>query len=489
MKVSFNQLLGLANRTEFSLANKEGRVQQADPPFADTTGIHIYSDLALPLKIAAGDDQDAVRLLQILQRYAEAAALLRSRTGTVILEVQGPRLHLFREEPVLTSRTVEDVVTACRAFHALATAAIKPVAGTTAFNIRMAADYGRAIMLRSAGEDVSESLISLGNPANRPAKRLARNVGDTGVPADHLAVNVNAFNGNQDREWWELFKLTAIDDVNEQLIQKQAAFSARRHEFASTFEIEAKEFEPNPKNPVTTPIRRKGFMLRADMDNFSPQVKEAMQKGDQAILQLVLKFHQIMQFPAAYKDTLPDGVSVLAFPWAGDCANLFLECEDYALERTHLPNTAALNWHKPQNNGKNWPSILADTRWIVAIAGGDEDQDHGSIVTGNVYADGRTFHIGAGWAWRRSLDAEQADGTRCQETVIQKEDYQGLDVPLQEPYREHPENPSLFSVAGLSGLELASNGQKQKATVSVAATVPFYNITLPKPRPYGGTTF
>src|SRR5205823_8323299 len=85
----------------------------------------------------------------------------------------------------------------------------------------------------------------------------------------------------------------------------------------------AQQFEPNPRNPVRSPHRRHGFMFRADLDQFSPRVAAALSQGGVAIRVLVKEFQTIMSYPAAFKDTLPEGVSALMFPWAGACANLF----------------------------------------------------------------------------------------------------------------------------------------------------------------------
>jgi hypothetical protein len=487
MKIPFTQLLGLAEQINFSKAFNEGRFSQADPPFADTTGFHIYSDLALPLRFSAGDGKNALLYMQILQRYAEAAAALQQSAEIVILEVQGARLHLYRDAAFTTPELLEDVIEASHAFHAMACRSISEISGDIPFNIRMAADYGRAIMLRSAGQDESESLVSLGNPANRPAKRLARDVGETGVKAGQLAINMNAVNGIESPERWEFIPLAFAEELDENLAAKQSsASSAHRRVFANSLNFSAKHFQPNPGNSVSTPVRRKGFMVRADLDGFSPIVKAAMAAGDHAIFKLVREFHEIMQFPAAYKDTLPEGVTVLLFPWAGDCANMFLECSNYSFERSYLPNTASLKWQTPERNGRDWPTIMRDRRWVVAMAGGDnENEDHGEILTGNIVVDGRTFHIGAGWSWRRSLDAEQSDGTKAQQTVIQVEDYQGLEAAHQEPYETHPASPSLFKVASLGALERTL--QKEKATAAVSSPsiiTGAASIILPKPRPF-----
>lgn len=485
MNIPLHQLLSYAHRPTFRAAVASRAWDINKIPYTDTTGFHLYGDLDMELRLTAGDDHAAALTLQILQAYAFAADAICEPNWLRILEVQGGRIHLYVESAVPNEQLVRKLIRSCEVFHHIATREISKLAGKTSFSIRMAADHGRAILLRSNGEDVSESIVSLGNPANRPAKHLAREVRRNGVPAGHLALNVRAIDPDAGEEWVHI-------DLRSERVAKTANESAdlnllaANDRFSQITAFAEAEFEPNPGNPVFAPIRRRGFMLRADLDGHTHRVKDAMSKGKEAIARLVRDFNEIMKYPSAFKNTLPKGVTVLLFPWAGDCANLFLECDNYPLEQIYLPNTAAINWHTPVSNGTNWNTLFEKTRWLVAIAGGDEDDDHGCVLTGNVRADGRIFHVGAGWSWQRSLDAEQAAGNKAGDSVIQNEDYAALDAHLQEPYIDHPEHPTLFKVASVETLVGARSFQAAAAKVTVAASVPRLNIQVPAPRPYGG---
>jgi len=230
-------------------------------------------------------------------------------------------------------------------------------------------------------------------------------------------------------------------------------------------------------------------MFRADLDQFSHRVAAAMSHDGIAVPTLVKEFQTIMNYPTVFKDTLPEGVSVLMFPWAGDCANLFLECNDYDLERTYLPNRAAINWHDQgrglSTNGTDWQRVLGNCKWLVALAGGDnKESEHGFVLTGNIFADGRTFHVGAGWSWRRSLDAEQSDETNPEDTIIQNEDHRALDTSLQVPYSDHPAHPSLFKIAEFSKLVKAQAKHEEAGAISMPAVVPGTRIKVSAPRPH-----
>lgn len=493
-RVSVNQLLGLTKTATLLEAYNARTLSEGDIPFADTQGVHIYADLKLEMSLAAAEDEEsAYRNLQILQVYATAAESAAVPAEIGILEVQGQRLHLLKEAKSNGSVDLESLYDACRIFHRIATREIKRLVGQTEFSIRMAADYGRAFLLKSSGLDESESIVSLGVPANRPAKKLARDVGNSGVPAGHLAFNIASLTDPEADAEWEMIDLRE-DPFQALAAQQQYLLEAANDVFENrapgVMTKLARDFSPNPHNPVHQPLRRQGFMMRTDLDGFTARVKTAMNGTDQDAFDLVKDFHVIMQYPAAFKETLPSGIKVILFPWAGDCSNMLLECDDYDLERTYLPNTAAINWHDQGRgaglDGKtNWRKLLGETKWLVALAGGESSgADHGYILTGNVEAAGRTFHVGAGWGWRRSLDAEQSKGTKAEETVIQKEDFDGLDPNLQKPYRDHPFHPTLFKVASFEALAKANREHRSAVCASSPAIVPSVKSSVPAPRPY-----
>lgn len=498
MITTLGKLLSLSRRGAYQGAINAGEFGIRDIPRAEVTGFHFYSDLDMEMRLSAPDDANAsYRNLQILQAYAIAAESACRPFGIECLEMQGQRMHFIWDAPFVEEAHLEGVLQWARNFRDVVRARVAPLAGTVPFHFRIAGDYGKAILLRSEGEDVSESLVSLGNVANRPAKKLSRNVNDGGVPADHIAINVAPLYGAAEDApaRWETISLDQGSESSSESGNRKRLFELANSEAIVAFNASSqkmeREFKSNPGNPTVAPIRRQGIMLRADLDGFSRQVREAMASGREAIAQLVADFSAIMKFPAQFKDLLPSGVDVVMFPWAGDCANMLLECRDYPLERTHLPNTAGLNWHdqgrsNSNSGGTNWRSILRDCKWVVAMAGGDNHgADHGYILTGNVYAFDRTFHVGAGWGWRRSLDAEQADGNRAEETVIQGEDFSALDANYKKAYSDHAANPSLFKVAPYSQLKKTDVNQNAELATSVSIIVPgLSRISAPAPRPH-----
>src|SRR4051812_36560177 len=118
MQIPFGQLIAFASRSTFQEAIANRRWQVDEVPYSDVRGYHLYSDLGLRLAISAAEnDEAAYRNLQILQAYVSAAESAGQVTGMTFLEVQGRRLHLFRESASARNEFTEEMVHGCRAFY------------------------------------------------------------------------------------------------------------------------------------------------------------------------------------------------------------------------------------------------------------------------------------------------------------------------------------------------------------------------------------
>src|SRR5579862_8850648 len=116
MKIPFHQLLNFSKIATFNAAISAGQFSITDPPYADTTGFHLYADLDMVLALSAGDPEAANRNLQILQAFASAADAVFYRNGLQILEVQGQRLHLFLETDDTGEESTNGLIGDCRIF-------------------------------------------------------------------------------------------------------------------------------------------------------------------------------------------------------------------------------------------------------------------------------------------------------------------------------------------------------------------------------------
>jgi hypothetical protein len=485
-----NELLNRAHRPpglrQFSAANAISGAH-----YSEATGWHVYTHLQWPARISAAEtDKDAKAYLQLLQVYTTLAVRAGSSAGLQLLEVQGKRLHLFLPAPTATAEDLERILIFGRVLQRLIDQYIRPQVDATRMSFTVATDHGPAILLLSTLEDESESLVSLGHAANAPAKKLNR-----GVTSGHLAFDRNVYDPHSQNAHWEEINLEIADDS--QLQRKTEAYLANSRTNLDQALIENREaqlktfsadFLPRPQQTVQDPLTYQGFMFRADLDGFSARVSKAMAGSPADKLQLVVEFTEIMQYPSQFKDSLEGKARVLPFPWAGDCANLLLVPDNYEFARTFLPNLAASEWHALRNQTNRaqrpWSAYLAQNRWVVGLAGGDNGEaDHGRVLVGRVVAYQRTYLVGGGWGWGRSDDAVQADGVSAEDTVITKEDHQGLNSSHQAAYR--PLN-SLFHRATHDALVKV----KSRTVEALAASKPFHIqtkaavVSMPAPRPY-----
>jgi hypothetical protein len=458
--------------------------------YAEASGWHTYTHLAWPSRISGAEtEKDAREFLELLQIYTTLAERAGNSSGLQILEVQGKRLHLFMEAARALADDLNRIVTFGQVMLRLIDLYIRPRVDASRLAFTLAADHGPAILVLSTQQDQSESLVSLGHAANAPAKKLNR-----GVTASHLAFDRNVFNPAATTESWQEVSLEVADSAQRQRAEMALANSRDGLEDylienrKTQLEAFSAEFLPRPQQTVKDPVVYQGFMFRADLDGFSARVAKAMAGSPADKLHLVMEFTQIMQYPAQFKDRLDGKARVLPFPWAGDCANLLLVPQDYDFARSFLPSLAALEWHgQGQENTRErqpWTTYLRQNRWVVGLAGGDnDDSDHGRLLVGRVVAYRRTYLVGGGWGWGQSDDAVQADGVTAEDSVITREDYQGLSSANQAAYR--PLNSRFYRASREALIKV-----KSRTVESLAAHKPFHirtpamAVTMPAPRPY-----
>ncbi len=473
MKATIQELLQRA-RGQIQLENRQTR-QGTD--YTKSKGYHLYGHLDLALRLsAAEDDGPAKQYLNILQAFTTVAERTGREFNFVIFEVQGERIHLFLETNDGPGN-LESVIDFARVWNAGVNAVVKPKAGENFKSFSMAADYGSCLVLLSSGGDVSESIISLGNAANRPAKHLSRWEGPRN---GHLKVNVAALTPggeNKDAQWRDI-------DVSEAtpVVRQSNARILNRVTEGIDPQISAymaKELKPVENAPVQAPIKKQGFSFRADYDGFSRRVEAAMAGPDPVQQALVDEFDTIMkEVPKAFEAQING--TVTSFPWAGDCANLFIEPKlDYETAQTSLPATAAHAWHKNAREYKGVRTPEGGHKWAVGILGGED----GATLIARVHTQHRTFAVAAGWAWGRSIDAYQAKGMAAEDSVIANEDKAALDDAYAAPFKEID---SLFQKATFAALDRVIGERSNEKSKPEPA--PFYiagkKEELPAQRPY-----
>lgn len=464
-------------------------------PYAPESGIHVYSDLRINLHLsAAEDDAMARRFLRILETYAALADHSCGSVGGYLLEVHGERLHAFIPATRITEQSIGQVFAYASSLTQAVYAEIKPLAGDAWDGFAMAADFGPAVMIYS--DYGGGSIVSLGNAANAPAKKLGQ---EPRVQSGHLALRRNIYSpardGHANGEWVEINVLEPTADIarHVRLDLTERLVSLAANQLSALAEGRIITFAANDyfahadRATIHDPLRVQGFCFRADLDGFTAQVEAAFRVGPDAILRLVIKFQRIMDVATAYGQFVQR--PVIELPWSGDCANLLLlprVGESYDAASEFLPASAGLRWHEmaaqPNTAGGYWRDLLGTLGWAVGVAGGDEDEgNNGILLVANISASERSFRVAAGWAARRSIDGYQADRVVAGDTIVPRVDCARLDTNLRTAFRELD---SRFMRATVAALKDATSAKTRK--LGVASTVSFPNIQrpVPAPRPY-----
>ena len=334
MKLTFRDLLDRAR----GLTQLENRQTRQGTPYTRTKGYHVYGHLDLALRLsAAEDDRQAKKYLEILQAFTTVAERAGKEFDLVVFEVQGERIHMFLETEDGPGQK-QSIIDFARVWNAGVNKIVKPKAGDAFKSFSIAADFGSTLVLLSSGED--ESIVSLGNSANRPAKHLSRWQGSRN---GHLKINVAALEvGGEDKDArWEDHDVSEVPAAvtrghTDALLNRVTA--SIETTVSNYLELSAKELEPVGNAPVHRPLKKQGFAFRADYDGFSKRVQAAMAGTDQAQQILVDEFDQIMQqVPQEFADGIKGTVTI--FPWSGDCAMVFPQKEQpghYLLMDGHL---------------------------------------------------------------------------------------------------------------------------------------------------------
>jgi len=454
--------------------------------FSDVIGFHVYADLRLNLDLAAAEDtRRAMKCVDILEDYTAISDKCAGLAGARVLEVQGERIHFIlpSQEPMTD---LIRVLVFSSALTQTVYQEIKPAVGDDWQGFSMASDYGPAVLIPSSYG--GGSLVSLGNAANQPAKKLGR-----GVDSGHLAlpnrIGKNLSGAKPSGDW-------ILVDVLKPVTATQSFFDERltesmRQMARSVFQQSTRRGGRNFAGGMfdglsfaKTPLRTRGMCLRADLDGFTKAVEDAFK--NQKVPDLVRQFTDVMQYPLDFAEKV--GKPLIELPWAGDCCNIFIQpsyMETVEEMRAVLPVEAGRCWHgiAYENGGsKRWSSSLGSAKWAVGLACGDRDEGgDGNVIVTEFPAAGRSFRVVVGWCARRAKDAQETSGIKGDDVVVPIVDYQNLEEVFKPLFELMGSNYRFSNYAKLkqagqsAGKSLATSSTKHVVGISTA---------LPAPRPY-----
>lgn len=461
--------------------------------FANERAYHVYAELNLNLDLAAAEDTaKAMRYLELIEDFVTISDRVCQLAGASILEVQGSRIHFLI--PALPPEQAPQgrikVVAFAAALTRMAYVELKETAGDDWRGFSVAADYGIAVFVPSTFG--GGSVVSLGQAANRPAKKLSQ-----GVDSGHLALPFDLGKdlpgGKRSGDWILLH-------VNQPSLDLAALFD---RQLDGDIRRIAREVLSNPNRAARAfvntfvadtlgkqPLRGRGMCLRADLDGFTKAVETAFSRGPEAVAELVRHFTEIMEYPREFMK-LQSSRSVVELPWAGDCCTLFVgPAANESVEdlRRIFPVEGGRIWHgvaDTQADIKRWKSALGEAKWATGFACGDEDQGgNGWAIVAEIATSSRRFRVIAGWCARRAQDAQECTGVGPEHIALPKVDFDNLEPGLKPLFNEIANHPN-YSFSTYGKLKAAQRSAPRTLAQSAPVRATGVSAILPRPRPYG----
>ena len=435
------------------------------PAIAD--GWHIYVKVRIPLRFwSPKNKSDVARVIKFIELFAKTANMVAEDFNIQLLEIQGKVLHFILEQSHTSPEEMRDFADAL--MNILYTTLNKFDQEINA-GIAITADYGKAVLLTTK----TASIISLGEAACRPAKRLSKTRSRTleyyyenRWHVDHIKI-LNEFEIQQKSWSNKYYDLRSRSEIAADTISKSdldILFGKNVHS----------RFYEEGFNPFKQAATIQGFFARADLDGFTAKVKSAFGSSDieNSIVKVVAEFREITE--KADNLILEFGeYKTLSLNWAGDCANfvvLPLEIETFESAQEYLPATIGARWHSKFKNGST------DCGWVVGIAGAPmiKQDIPGTITISTLKIDGLEFRIAAGWSVGESLRAQEVKGAIRRDTIINGDDYRQLDENHSRHFKAL-KNTKFFRANSLDRINLIQPAL-QKATYSTISA-PY----IPKP--------
>jgi len=418
-----------------------------DAYIASVDGYHVYLDVWVSQKLSTAELKgDAEKLLRVIDELADIASTSATVNDIWLFEVQGLRIHVFVDANQCNAMSIGRLLAFSSYMAKSVDKRVRRIAGDDYQGTCMAAAHGHAVVL-STGRDGDDSLISFGNAANRPAKRLGRediSNGNLVIPMEvaNLSPLLEHIRSEQSGNSWchidvlrgDFPCFLSKDEVKtlESLVETLTPDSTANRivNFAAVVggvvNLEA--------GTVREPTVANGLVFRADLHGFTKRIEEASRRGDESLKAIVGEFLMIMQIPDAFEKVI--GQPATRLPWAGDCYNAVFFLKNgqmyQDLREKVLPITC-LRWHDPDGQVNttrpdDLRKIAARQQWSVGVSGGDNS---GRVLLANVHTPHRQFMVAAGWAVKHSSEAQNASGLGEGESAVHHEDHAQMCQPFK----------------------------------------------------------
>lgn len=408
---------------------------------------HIYIKLDFQKQYENAETKaDGRSFVANVARAASVAEISLRQDDGIVVEVQGSVIHCLLNDD---AGDIQMLRRQCRAINNALHFVFHDT--STVEGWRMAADWGKTLLVRGRGIHNDDSFVSLGNAANAPAKHLYKQLAISSEEDRQLKRYMLGVRCGDDYPWHhEPLSLQLSEDFKKAASAELIEAKARHFSVKNVLSKQAKavpgvasgdmvQFSANPGVQATEePSVYFGWVMRADLDGFTARV-ESCYDDDAALLELGEEFELIMDTAAQFAERHNE--SLIQLPWAGDnftavVTHNTVETYRDAIEQRYVE--FSLDFAEAMK------AITANAGlpgWAQTSAGGDvHGNAQGNVYVGSVEFEGRRFLIGAGQGVGRSNQAftDMKPGTG--ELVIFDEDYPHLLKPYQNQFSNRKRN-------------------------------------------------
>ncbi len=420
----------ILNRSQNIGAFFESRTTSAQS-FYPSSLSHIYIKLDLEKRYENAEcTNDAKSFLRSVTRASILIHHIVQKHSGNLIEIQGSLMHVVLPANDGTS----NILNFSGALHTDLTALFKD-SSEKVKGWRMIADTGKTLLVNGPSIHGDQSTVSLGNAANRPAKRLYQQLAITNeenrsLKRGHLEIRNN---GN-----WLAVNLNGIVLTENFSVQSDIITEIKNRDLSKSFENILKHqttlnasAAPVGKPTFNNPQISWGWILRSDLDGFTQRVSNCYD-DDVALTKLAEEFVSIMIKAASFAETHSEMITQL--PWAGDNFNAVANYADkQSYEIAVEENLIGLSVDFEEDLHQSALNAGCGG-WSQCVAGGyPHGNSSGNVYVSSILVEGQTFLVGVGMGIGKSLQAMSDISPAIQEIVILSDDYE----KIHESYRSH----------------------------------------------------
>ncbi|MDP0492235.1 MAG: hypothetical protein Q7Q71_14390 [Verrucomicrobiota bacterium JB023] len=455
---------------------------------------HIYLHLEFESRYESAENlEDAKSFLRNVGKATQVSEKTAKAFDGAVLEAQGSTIHIAI--PHESEKTRSDVSLFCYSLHQNLTKIFAKSQKVKAW--RFTSDHGNTLVVNGRGIHGDQSSVSLGNSANRPAKKLyselAKNLEEQSLKRFHY--------GEYWRGTWSYIDLhdgqveipnTLLTERAKDLVFDEKDLDVTVGSFlletsARTGIINASTGDINPDNDE--PQRFFGWTMRADLDGFTSRVETCFD-DDAALRNLANDFLSLMDDAANFSESHTE--HIVQLPWAGDNFTAIAQYdnkEDYIQALQTKPIELSLDFEDTMHLKA---AGFGFGGWAQSVSGGDiHGNATGNVFLGSVSFPGRRFLLGAGKGIGMSIRGFSEMNPKPRSIAILGEDRDMLVKPykdcLMDNEKENGQSSTLFRKGVLHDLATA----KAEVEMLLGHETPKAKITVPsvgkatvRPRPY-----